>query len=67
MANPALEELDRISRQRQQRSNNPYQNALNYVKQHGGDVKTAFYNLCQERGVNPNEILNLITGGNRYG
>lgn len=67
MANPILEQLDRRNLQRQNNSNPRLQQVQNYVNQHGGDPKTAFYNLCQERGVNPNEILNLIKGGNHYG
>lgn len=66
MANPILEMLDRRRRQSQQ-NNSVYQNVANYVNQHGGDPKSAFYNACQERGVNPDEILNLIKGGSRYG
>ena len=71
MANPILEMLDRRNQQitnpQQSLASNPaYQNAVSYVNQHGGDPKTAFYNLCQERGVNPNEILKLI-GGSNYG
>lgn len=68
MGNPILEILDRRNSQRtnpqQSLENNPnYQNAVNYVNQHGGDPKTAFYNACAERGVNPNDILSIIRGG----
>lgn len=34
--------------------------AIEYVKQHGGDPKTAFQALAQERGINPEEIESLI-------
>lgn len=37
-----------------------YQQAKNYVDTHGGDPRTAFYNLAAQRGINPNEILNKI-------
>lgn len=41
------------------------QNAKDYVAQHGGDPKKAFYALCNERGLNPIGIINKIIGGNR--
>jgi len=44
-----------------------YQNTVNYINTHGGDAKSAFYNACQERGVNPNDILNALRGGFRNG
>ena len=37
-----------------------YQQAMNLVKQSGGDARSAFYNLAQQKGVDPNEILNLF-------
>ena len=37
-----------------------YQQAMNLVQQNGGDAKAAFYNLAQQKGVDPNEILNLF-------
>lgn len=41
--------------------NNPqYRQAMNYVNQNGGNAKTAFYNLANQMGVNPNEILNMM-------
>lgn len=33
-----------------------------YVKENGGDPKAAFYKLCQERMLNPAEIINKLTG-----
>ena len=63
MANPILEMLDRRNRQSQQLQQNPLnQQVSDYVAKHGGDPKSAFYNACQERGVNPNDILRLIGG-----
>ena len=33
---------------------------LDYVQQSGGDPKEAFYKLAQERGVDPNQIINML-------
>lgn len=42
-------------------SQNPQmQEVMKYVQQNGGDPKTAFYKLANERGINPDEILNQI-------
>lgn len=41
-------------------SNPNYRKAMEYINQNGGDPKSAFYNLAQERGVDPNEILNML-------
>lgn len=40
--------------------NNPNYNAvMELIKQNGGDAKAAFYNLAKEKGVNPEDILNM--------
>ena len=33
---------------------------LDYVNANGGDPRSAFYKLAQERGVDPNSILNML-------
>jgi len=33
---------------------------MNYVNQNGGDPKQAFYKMAQEKGVDPNTILNQL-------
>ena len=33
---------------------------LDYVQQSGGDPKEAFYKLAQERGIDPNQIINML-------
>lgn len=38
------------------------QQAKNYVAQHGGNAKEAFYALCRERMFNPAVIINRLTG-----
>ena len=41
--------------------NNPQiKQVMDYVNQNGGDPKTAFYKLAQEKGVDPNEILKQV-------
>ena len=34
--------------------------AMDLVKQNGGDAKAAFYNLAKQRGVNPEDILSQL-------
>ena len=41
-------------------SNPQLQNALNFIKQNGGDPQTAFFNFARQQGVNPQDILNLL-------
>lgn len=42
-------------------ANNPQmKQAMNYVQQNGGDPKAAFLKLANEKGVNPDEILNML-------
>lgn len=33
---------------------------MDAVNQYGGDPKKAFYGLCEQKGVDPNEILNML-------
>ena len=33
---------------------------MDYVNANGGDPKAAFYKMAQERGVNPDDILNQL-------
>lgn len=45
--------------------NNLFQNpqlqqAMSYVKTHGGNAKEAFLTLAKEQGVDPAEILNML-------
>lgn len=41
--------------------NNPQvQQANNYIQQFGGNAKDAFYNLAQQKGVNPDDVLNML-------
>ena len=42
-------------------SQNPQvQNVMQYVKDSGGDPKTAFYKMAEEKGVDPNEVLKMF-------
>ena len=36
------------------------QNVINYINQNGGNPQQAFYKMAQERGVNPDDILNML-------
>lgn len=38
--------------------NNPKVQQL--IQQCGGNPKTAFYNLARQKGINPDEILNML-------
>lgn len=41
--------------------NNPmYSQVQQIIQQNGGDPKQAFYNLCSQMGVDPNQILNSL-------
>ena len=45
----------------QMMQNNPQvKQIMDYVKQSGGDPKTAFYKMAEEKGVNPEEIINML-------
>ena len=42
-------------------ANDPqYKNIMNYIKQNGGDAKSAFYNMAAQMGVDPNSILSKL-------
>ena len=34
--------------------------AMDFVQNNGGDAKSAFYKLAEQRGIDPNNILNMI-------
>ena len=42
------------------RQNPQMKQVMGYVNANGGDPKTAFYKLAQEKGVDPNEILRQL-------
>ena len=42
--------------------NNPqYAEAMKLVQEAGGDAKTAFYTLAQQQGVDPDQILKMLS------
>ena len=41
-------------------TNPQIQQGLDYVQQSGGTMKDAFYKLAEQRGVNPNQVMNMI-------
>jgi hypothetical protein len=45
----------------QMMQNNPqYQQAMQIVQQAGGDPKKAFYQMANQMGVNPDEIMGML-------
>ena len=41
--------------------NNPQmRQVMDLVNQHGGDAQKAFYSLANQRGIDPNQIINLL-------
>lgn len=41
-------------------SNPQIQQVMNYINQNGGDPKSAFYKLANEKGIDPDSILNQL-------
>ena len=41
-------------------SNPNYRQVTDIINQNGGDPKKAFYALAQQRGIDPNEILDML-------
>ena len=41
------------------------QQAMQLVQQSGGDARAAFNKLCQERGIDPQQIMGMLNGFNR--
>ena len=47
----------------QMSANNPQmQQVMNVIQQNGGDPRAAFYNMAQQKGIDPNVILNQLKG-----
>ena len=46
--------------QNMMQSNPQVKQVMQYVQQAGGDPKTAFYKLAEQKGINPNEILQML-------
>ena len=70
MANQILDLIDRQKPAQQTQQGLPtslndprMQQAKDYVQNHGGNPKAAFYQLCKEKMVNPMEIMNRVMGG----
>ena len=36
------------------------QSVMNYINQNGGNPKDAFYKMAQEKGIDPEEILQML-------
>ena len=37
-----------------------YKQVMDYVKENGGDPKTAFYKMAEQMGINPDDIINQL-------
>lgn len=48
--------------QMMQQRNPQLMQAVNYVKEHGSDPRTAFEELAKEKGIDPSEIIKMISG-----
>lgn len=61
-ANPILEMLN----QKQQTPTNNQQPNMkmvqDYISQHGGNARDAFFSLAKEKGIDPSFILNMLRG-----
>ena len=45
----------------QMAQNNPHvKQIMDIVSQNGGDPKKAFYQMAEQKGINPDEILNML-------
>lgn len=40
--------------------NPQFMQAMDYVKQNGGDAKAAFEKLAAEQGINPDEVMKMF-------
>lgn len=40
--------------------NPQFQSVMQFVNQNGGDPKAAFYALAKQKGVDPNEVINML-------
>lgn len=41
-------------------SNPNYKQVMDYINRNGGDPRKAFYQMAQEKGVNPDDILSML-------
>ena len=41
-------------------SNSQLQEVMKYIEKNGGDPRQAFYNLAEQKGVDPESILNQL-------
>ena len=41
-------------------SNPKMRGVMDYINQNGGDPQKAFYTMARQKGVNPEEILNML-------
>ena len=57
----ALQGQQKLLNPQQILQNNPQMAyVMKYVQEHGGDPKTAFYEMAKEKGIDPNYIINSL-------
>lgn len=46
-------------------NNNPQAKQIIDMAKNNGNAKQMFFSMCNQRGINPNDILSLINGSNQ--
>ena len=46
-------------------NNNPQAKRVIDIAKKNGNAKQMFFSMCNQRGINPNDILSLINGSNQ--
>ena len=46
-------------------NNNPQAKQVIDIAKKNGNAKQIFFSMCNQRGINPNDILSLINGSNQ--
>lgn len=46
-------------------NNNPQAKQVIDIAKKNGNAKQMFFSMCNQRGINPNDILSLINGSNQ--
>ena len=62
----ALQGQQKLLNPQQILQNNPQMAyIMQYVQTHGGDPKTAFYEMAKEKGIDPNYIISSLQNYNK--
>lgn len=63
MVNPLIDEMNRRSSPMAILESNPATKALASMIKNGANPKNLFYELCKQKGVDPDSILNQLKKG----